>query len=628
MPLQKIQFRPGIVRDLTSYTTEGGWYDCNLVRFRLTYPQSIGGWQKLSNNTYLGVCRSLLGWNTLGGQFYVGVGTTLKFYIENSGLYYDVTPIRATASLTSPFTAIAGSKVISVYSVGHNATLNDFVTYSGATGLGGNITEAVLNKEYQITKIVDGNNYQITAAIAANSSDTGHGGSVSAAYQIDTGLDFVLDGAGWGASVWGGTVAPYNSTNIERGWNTSSVLVAGNTLRLWSQATWGENLFFNVRNGGIYYWVSGSGLTNNRAVALSSLSSDSTVPTLATQVMLSDQDRHLIAFGANSGPNTTQDAMIIRWCTSEDYSVWYPVATNSAGDLRVNNGSHIVKAIKTKREILVFTDVAVYSMQFIGPPYTFGINQVGANITTSGYNAFVAVDDIVFWMGQNKFYVYSGTPEELVCPIKEYVFDNMNISQFDKVYAAINSEFNEVTWFYPSINSTENDSYVTYNYTDKAWTYGTMPRTAWFDRGVLTYPIAASPDGYLYNHEIGTDDGSTNPPTALNAYIQSSPVTLGSGDHFTFVKKLIPDVTFVNSTSSNPSVTMTFKVQNFPGSNYSTTTNSPVTQTATVPVEQFTEQAFMRLRGRQLTFRVGSNQVGTRWILGTPRVEIQPDGRR
>ena len=626
MPLQKIQLRPGIVRDLTAYTTEGGWYDGNLVRFRLSFPQSIGGWQRVSNNSYLGTCRSILGWNTLSGQYYMGIGTTLKFYIQNGGQFYDMTPIRATATLTAwsatqptggPFIATNGSNILNVYNVGHNATVNDFVTFSGATGLGGNMTAAVLNKEYQISKVIDADNYQITTSATANSSDTGHGGTVSAAYQIDTGIDYFLDGAGWGAGTWG------RST-----WGSAIALTPSNTLRLWSQSTWGENLFFNVHNGGIYYWISSSGLTNNRGVALSSLSSDSTVPTLATQVLVSDRDRHVIAFGTNNGPNTSQDGMLIRWCNSEDYTTWYPDVTNSAGDTRLGTGSHIVKAIATKREIVVFTDIAMYSMQFIGPPYTFGVNQISSNITTSGYNAFVAVEDVIYWMGQNKFYIYSGASDELPCTVKNYVFDNINQSQIDKVFASINSEFNEITWFYPSINSLENDSYVTYNYADKAWSYGTLARTAWFDRGVMTYPIAAAPDGYLYYHEIGTDDGSVNPPVALNSYIQSSPISIGNGDSMEFVRRIIPDITFVNSTSTNPTATMTLKMQNFPGSNFSQNTNSPVTQSATIPVEQFTEQAFTRLRGRQISFRVGANQVGTRWILGTPRVEIQPDGRR
>ena len=628
MPLQKIQFRPGIVRDLTAYTTEGGWYDGNLVRFRLGFPQSIGGWQKFSNNTYLGTCRSLLGWSTLTGQYYVGVGTHLKFYVERGGSYYDVTPIRRTVTLTAwgstyptggPFKVTNGSPIINVYDVLHGAVVNDFVTFSDATGLGGNITSTVLNQQYQITNIVDNDNYQITATVNANSSDTGHGGTVVANYQINVGLNNQISGSGWGSGPWSSGT-----------WGSGNNLNSSNSLRLWSQDTWGENIFLNVRNGGIYYWVSdpnsGGGI-NVRAVSLASLTSDTSAPTAASQVFISDRDRHLVAIAPNYGANTVQDSMIIRWCNQEDYATWTPTATNTAGDLRLGTGSYIVKAVETKRETLIFTDIAVYSMQYIGPPYTFGVQQVSTNTTTSGYNAFAVVEDIVYWMGQNKFYIYTGASDELPCPVKNYVFNNINKDQLDKVTASVNSEFNEITWFYPSLSSLENDSYVTYNYADKAWTYGIMSRTAWLDRGVLAYPLAAATDGYLYYHEYGTDDGSTNPSTALNSYIQSSPFDLGNGDSFAFIRRIIPDLTFVNSTN-NPSATMTLKMQNFPGSNYSQSKNGSVTQSATIPVEQFTEQMFLRLRGRQATFRVSANQLGTKWILGTPRIEIQSDGRR
>lgn len=634
MPLQKIQFKPGIVRDLTAYTTEGGWFDANLVRFRLGFPQSVGGWQRFSVNQFLGTCRSLLGWSTLTGQYFMGVGTSLKFYIESGGAYYDVTPIRRTVTLTAwgvghptggPFTATNGSAVINVYDVGHGCTVDDFVTYSGATSLGGNITASILNQEYQVTAVIDGDNYQITASVAANASDTNHGGTVTAAYQIQTGLDDAVDGAGWGAGTWG-----------RGGWGTAAALNPSNTLRLWSQDTWGEDLVFNAHNGGIYYWQSRVGTAlqipptttpATRAVSIKSLSSDPTCPTLATQVLVSDRDRHLVAFGPDNGTGTTQDPMLIRWSDQEDYTVWYPTATNSAGDLRLGTGSHIVRAVETKREILVFTDTALYSMQFIGPPYTYGIQQMSTNTTTIGFNAFAVVEDNVLWMGLNKFYIYAGSTDELPCTVKNYVFDNLNHAQSDKIYAAVNSEFNEITWFYPSANSMENDSYVTYNYAEKAWTYGRMARTAWLDRGVLDNPVAASTDGYLYYHEIGTDDGSVNPPVAINSYIESSPFDIGEGDHFSFIRRIIPDITFVNSTNT-PTAAMTLKMQNFPGSNYSQASASPVVQSATVPVEQFTQQAFVRLRGRQATFRVESDKVGTRWILGSPRLEIQPDGRR
>ena len=729
MPLQKIQFKPGIVRDLTAYTTEGGWFDGNLVRFRLGFPQSVGGWQRFSSYTYLGVARSLMGWSTLAGQYYIGVGTSVKFYIESGGQYYDVTPIRRTVSLTAssstastggPFIATSGSPLINVYDVGHGCTSGDYVTFSGATSLGGNLTATVLNKEYSITKVIDGDNYQITASVNAAAGDTGHGGTVTTNYQINTGLDDAVSGAGWGAGIWGGgtaffggsgsivttgtsgtgstatvtfaaqttappvgskvvlrgitptgyngiytitaattssvsfasttvgsqtvagTVGVFTSSVPARGWGSSVAIDSGNTLRLWSQDTWGEDLVFSVHNGGIYYWQSINGTASQlppttdpatRAVSIASLSTDTTCPTSATQIIVSDRDRHLIAFGANNYLNSSnavvsnQDAMLIRWSDQEDFTTWYPTATNSAGDLRLGTGSQIIRAVETKREILVFTDIALYSMQFIGPPYTYGIQQVSSNTTTIGFNAFAVVEDNVIWMGLNKFYIYAGSTDEVMCPVKGYVFDNLNHAQSDKIFAAVNSEFNEITWFYPSSNATENDSYVTYNYADKAWTYGSLARTAWVDRGVLDYPVAAGTDGYLYNHEIGTDDGSQNPPVAISSYIESSPFDIGEGDQFSFIKRIIPDITFVNSTDS-PTASMTLKMQNFPGSNYSQSKASSVTQSATVPVEQFTEQVFVRLRGRQATFRLESNKVGTRWVMGSPRLDLQPDGRR
>ena len=634
MPLQKIQFKPGIVKDLTAYTTEGGWFDGNLVRFRLGFPQSVGGWQRFSTNTFLGTCRSLLGWNTLAGEYYMGVGTSLKFYIESGGAYYDVTPIRRTVTLTAsssgtptggPFTATNGLTTVNVYDVGHGCTVNDFVTFSGAVSLGGNITATILNQEYQVSNVVDGDNYEITVSVTANGSDTGHGGTTTAAYQINTGLDDAVTGAGWGAGTWG-----------RGGWGSGTALTPENTLRLWSQDTWGEDLIFSVHNGGIYYWESYVGANSQlppttipatRAVSLVSLSTDPTCPTSATQIVVSDRDRYLIAFAADNGTGTEQDPMLIRWSEQEDYTVWTPTATNTAGDLRLGTGSHIVRAVETKREILVFTDTALYSMQFIGPPYTYGIQQVSTNVTTIGFNAFAVIEDSVIWMGINKFYVYGGSTDELTCTVKEYVFNNLDTSQADKIYVGVNSEFNEITWFYPSVGSTENDSYVTYNYADKAWTVGSLARTAWLDRGVLQYPVAAGTDNYLYYHEIGTDDGSQNPAVAINSYIESSPFDIGEGDSFSFIKRIIPDITFVNSTNS-PSVSMTLKMQNFPGSNYSQSNAASVAQTATVPVEQFTQQAFIRLRGRQATFKIESDRLGTRWILGSPRIEIQPDGRR
>lgn len=624
MPLQKLQFKPGFIRDLTAYSNEGGWYDGNLVRFRLGFPQSVGGWIKYTTAQFLGTCRAIFPWNTLSGKFFNAVGTSLKYYVEYGGVFYDITPLRDTAALNNPFTATNGSSVIIVHDVSHGALDGDFVTFSGAVSLGGNITAAVLNKEFQIT-YVDVDNYTIKVSATANGSDTGHGGaSVSAAYQINTGTNTAIIGGGWGAGTWGRLT-----------WGSAVPVTANLALRLWYQDNFGEQLLFNVHNGGIYLWdPESSSLTTppytfNRAVTLASLSTDATTPTLATQIMVSDRDRHVIAFGANMGGSTSQDALSIRFSNQEDYGTWTATATNTAGELRLGTGSRIIRALETKREILVWTDSALYSMQFIGPPYTFGITQISTATTIISPNAFAAIDDNVFWMGNQKFYMYDGSVRELVCPIKKYIFNNMNTDQAGKITVGVNSEFNEITWFYPSSSATECDRYATYNYVDQAWTYGNLARTAWVDRGQELYPLAAGTDGYLYYQEYGSNDGSTTPATPINAYIESAPFDIGEGDQMSFVKRIIPDVTFVNSTDS-PTLDMILKVQNYPGGDYSTTqtTSAPVTQTATVPVEQYTNQISVRLRGRQVTFRVESNKTNTAWVLGSPRLDIQVDGRR
>lgn len=624
MALQKISFRPGIVRDVSSFGNEGGWYDCNLVRFRNGLPQSVGGWQKYVSSTFLGTCRAIIQWISLDLSNYIGIGTTCKYYILDGTVYSDITPIRRTVTLTAwsstqptggPFTTTATANILNVYDVAHGATVNDYVTYSGATGLGGNVTATVLNQEYKITDIVDDNNYQITLSVNANASDTGHGGTVTAAYQINVGLDTQVGGNGWGAGTWG-----------RGGWGSAATVSAGNTLRLWSHDNYGEDLIFNVRGGGIYYWTASTG-TSVRGYSLESVSTDPTVPTLANQVIVSDRDRHVLVFGANPDPASSQDPMLIRFSDAEDPFTWSPTATNSAGDLRLGSGSYIVRALETKREILVWTDNALYSLQYIGAPYTFSVTQIASSITSVGYNGFVTVDDNAMWMGLNKFYIYSGQTNELKCTVLNHVFTDINLQQSDKIMGTLNSEFNEVTWFYPSASSEENDSYVTYNYSEQVWTYGSLSRTAWLDRGINHYPIAAATDNTLYQHEYGTDDGSTTPSTALNPYIESSQFSLGSGDDFAFTRRIIPDLTFINSTNS-PQAIMTIKTQNFPGSNYNGSNASTVSQTATVPIEQFTDQAFIRLRGRQVTFRVESDKVGTRWSLGVPRLEVQADGRR
>jgi len=624
MPFQKLQFRPGIIRDVPAYTNSGGWYDGNLVRFKNGFPQSVGGWQQYSPLAqFVGTCRDLIDWTTVGGINYVGIGTTVKYYLESGGALSDITPLRKTSlNLSNPFAATNGSTTLTVTDAGHGCVVGDYVTFAQAVSLGGNITATVLNKEYTVTTVVSASVYTVTMSVAANASDTGGGGtSVDAEYQITIGLDTQVGGTGWGAGTWG-----------RGGWGSATTVSVGNSLRLWGSDNYGEDLFFNVRDGGIYYWSPSYG-AGSRGVTLESLSTDPSCPDIATLVRTSDNDRHLIAFGSNnfydSGGSIVneQDPLLVKWSNQEDYTVWTPNATNSAGEFRLSSGTKIVHAVETNREIVIWTDSAMYSMQYIGPPYTFGISLLAANITTLGFNSFANVEDVVFWMGNGKFYVYDGRTQELPCAVINYVFNNFNYTQSDKLYAGINSKFNEVTWFYPSASSSENDSYVTYNYVEKAWSFGTLSRTAWLDASTNQYPIGAATDGYLYNHEIGTDDGSTNPSSPINYYIQSAPIEIANGDQFAFIRRIIPDVNFPAATN-NPQVTLTLKMQAFPGSNYGNTSNSSVSQVATIPVEQFTEQAFVRLRGRQMSFKIESDRVGTAWNLGTPRVELQTDGKR
>ena len=629
MPLQKLQFRPGLNRETTSYTNEGGWFDCDMVRFRFGVPEKIGGWVATSTNTFLGSCRNLHAFVALDGSQYIGLGTHLKFYIEEGGAYNDITPIRETTVAGDvTFAATDGSSTLTVTDSNHGAIENDFVTFSGAVSLGGLITADVLNQEYQIVEIPTANTYTITAkdtsgaTVTANASDTGNGGaSVVGAYQINVGLDTTVVGTGWGAGTWGrGT------------WGSgTSLLVAGATLRLWSADNFGEDLIFNARDGGIYYWdKSTSSAPFARGVALSSLSgADATTPTIAKQVLVSDNDRHILVFGCDPQDNIgTQDPLLIRFSDQESPTTWAATATNTAGDLRIGSGSEIVCAVETRQQVIVFTDVSLHAMQYLGPPFTFGINQISENTTIMGPKAAKAVDDAVYWMGLEEFYVYTGQVQKLPCSVKSYVFNDFNDAQAEKVFAALNSSFNEITWFYPSASSDVIDRYVTFNYAEQVWTIGTMARSAWLDRGINAQPIAAGLDGKLYQHEIGNDDGSTSPVTAIDAYIESSQVDIGDGENFAFIRRMIPDVTFDGSEAASPAATFTLKTRNFPGTSYSTTDPSAVTRTATVPVEQFTDQVHVRLRGRSFALRIESDATGVQWRLGAPRIDVRTDGRR
>jgi hypothetical protein len=609
------------------------------VRFRMGYPEKIGGWTKLGIKSFLGSCRALHSWRTIALNNYLGLGTNDKYYIEEGQGYYDITPIReTTAAGDVTFAASNGSSTITVTDTNHGAVTGDFVTFSGAVSLGGLVTADVLNQEYKINSIVDSNSYTITArevnsvtditvdgvytpvAVTANSSDSGNGGSsVVGAYQINTGLDTSVYGNGWGAGTW------------SRGaWNSAAVIdTLTDTLRLWSHDNFGEDLIINVYNGGIYYWdASVAAPLSSRAVPLSSLAGASNTPTIAAKVIVSDVDRHVIAFGANPLGSAVQDPLLIRFSDQENAADWTPSTTNTAGDLLIGSGSRIVTALETRQQILIFTDVSLHVMQYLGPPFTFGINMISENVTIASPNSAIAVEDNVFWMGNNEFYTYGGAVQKLPCTVRDYVFSDFNQNQSEKVFAASNTSFSEVWWYYASADSENIDRYVVYNYQQNVWYYGTLARGAWIDRGVEQNPIAAGLDGYLYTHENGFDDGSQNPPTAISAYIESSQFDIGDGNNFSFVSRIIPDVTFRDSTASSPSVTFTMKARNFPGGNYLQEDDSIITKTATVPVEQFTNQANIRLRGRSMALRVDSNETGMTWRLGSPRMDVRQDGRR
>ena len=626
MPLTKLQFRPGINRDVTSYSNEGGWVNGDKIRFRMGFPEKIGGWEKYSEQTYQGTARALHNWLGLDGSDFLGVGTHLKYYVEEGGAFYDITPIRATTTNGIVFAKKAnGSTTITATDSSHGASLGDFVTIAGAASLGGAVTAAVLNAEHQITSVPTANTFTFEVTSAANSSDSGNGGSGGdAVYQISVGLDTQIGGTGWGAGVWGrGT------------WNSGADLTTVGALRLWSHDNFGEDLLINPRNGAIYFWDKSNGLTT-RAIELSTAATDTiNVPTLVTQIMVSDTDRHIIAFGCDGlFSSGVQDPLLIRFASQETLTDWTPTATNTAGDLRIGSGSKFVRAIQTKREIVIWTDSSLHSMRFIGPPFTFGITPIASNITIAGPNAAVAIEDIIVWMGKNCFYIYDGRVKQIPCTVKEEVFFNLNNAQLDKIYAGVNAEFGEVIWLYPSDTNSvvnggngQNDKYVIYNYNEQLWYYGTINRDAWLDRGLRDFPIATG-SNYVYNHEKGYDDDGS----ALISSIESSQIDIGDGDRFAFVSQLIPDLTFNGSDADNPSVNITVEGRNFPGGDYLQSDTSAVTRTAvstsTVPFEQWTNKADIRVRGRAFNLSVSSSDSGVRWRLGSPRVQARPDGRR
>ena len=619
MALQKILFKPGVNRENTRYTTEGGWYECDKIRFRQGNPEKIGGWTRFSAFTYLGVCRSLWNWITLGGANLLGVGTNLKFYINLGGQYYDITPLRGSPTINNnPFVATLGSSVITVTDTAHGCLTGDFVTFSGAVGLGGNITAGVLNAEHQVT-VVDANTYTITVSATANATDVsgspGGGAAVVAAYQLNTGPEYEVPLVGWGAGGWG-----------TGGWGTGTSDPI--PLQLWSQFNFGEDLIFGPRGGGVYYWDASAGVTV-RGVNLT-VSGDADTPLFQNHLLVSDASRFVLVFGTNDYGASTIDPMLIRWSEQENPFVWTPAITNQAGSVRLSHGSEIVTAIQTRQEIVTFTDQALYSLQYLGPPFVWGTQLLGDNISIMSPSAVALASGVVYWMGVDKFYMYDGRVQTLNCDLRRYVFEDFNQDQAAQVFSGTNEGFNEVWWFYCSAGSTVVDKYVIYNYLEKIWYYGTLGRTAWLDTGLQPYPIAATYINNIVNHESGVDDSSTATPAPIAANISSSEFDIGDGHNFGFVWRVLPDLTFGGSAASpTPQVTMTLQGLTNSGSGVTASAGQNVIKGSTyVITEEFTGQIYTRVRGRQMIFKIDSNQVGTTWQLGAPRIDIRADGRR
>ena len=676
MPLQKLQFRPGVNREGTTLSNEGGWFDGDKIRFRSGYPEKLGGWVKDTGSAYTpvptgtfvaggtstaatpstgsfwGTCRALFNWVTLAGDNLVALGTNLKYYIQNSvnGSFYDVTPIRKTdtaianAFTTSTATNSGGYPTITVNDPAHGAVAGDFVCITSVSGTVNGITAATLQAEYQIQTIVSNNAYTIRVLGTASASST-PAVSATFTYQINSGAETFVVATGWGAGGWGGATTGATST----GWGLSAATGIGINLRLWSQSNFGEDLIFCAQNGPMYYWavnVTPTDYDRGQVIAAggtvsvrgSSIVCDATTPSLVNFVATSDASRFTIAFGCNDPTgvyaDTALDPMQIRWSDQESFSTWTPVITNQAGGYRLSTGSQIVTAIQTRQEILVLTDAAIYSMQYLGAPYVWGFQIMGDNISIIGPNAIITVNNVTYWMGADKFYMYSGRVETLPCALRQYIFDDINLDQGYQVFAGTNEGYNEIWWYYCSANSTTVDKYVIYNHLERTWYYGTMARTAWRDSPLRQNPMAAGYNGQLIYHESGNDDGTTTPASPITSYVQSSDFDIGDGHNFGFVWRLIPDITFDGSNVAAPQVNFTVLPRTNPGANYGSSDNPAVISVnnyagqRTYNVQQFTQQVYVRIRGRQMAFKVGSTGLGVSWQLGSPRIDVTADGRR
>jgi len=627
MPLQKYIFNPGINKEGTDYSAEGGWFDSNLVRFRKGLPEKIGGWQKYIETSYEGTGRKLHGWVDLDGTKLLGLGTRFKLYIQEGTSYNDITPIRSTTGAGDvTFAATDGSSTITVTDSGHGAVEGDFVTFSGAASLGGNVTAAVLNQEYQVVSVPTANTFTIVAkdtdgaTVTANSSDSGNGGgSVVGTYQINSGLDVFVDGTGWGVGAWSSGT-----------WGSTTSLGDANQLRLWSMDNFGEDLISNPRAGSIYYWDKTNGL-NTRAVALSSLTGANKAPTKGLQVLVSDVDRHVIVLGADpiSGGSRsgTIDPLLVAFSDQENAAEWEPLATNTAGSLRCSAGSEIIGGLRARQETLIWTDVALYSLQFIGPPNTFGLVLLNEGVSLIGPNAAVNTPNGIFWMDKKGFYMYNGSVQPIPCTVHAFVFDSLNEKQAFQVFGFVNKQFDEVGWFYCSGENTVIDKYVAYNYVENSWTIGELSRTAWLDEGLVSFPRAAgksSDTPYLYSHETGFDDDGS---PMNNVFIESADFDIGDGQEFQFIRRFIPDIKFTGNSSGTQKINLVLKARNFPGQTLTTDQTSSFTATTT--------KVDTRARGRQAAVRFESDddaetvdRLGVGFRIGATRLDVQPNGRR
>lgn len=619
--LKKLQLKSGVNRENTVYASENGWYAGDKIRFRQGTPEKIGGWFRVADSAFTGVCRALFSWITLGGTSYVGVGTSTSYYVYANAVFTDITPTKATVTLgANPFTTNtvpATASLVTVAHTSHGANVGDAVIFSGATTFNG----VTVVGEYRVYAVINGNSYTINSGTAATGTGSGGGTVVQAQYLLPVGRETSAPAGGWGVGYWGS--GP---------WGVG--LAQDTEARLWSQFNFGEDLIINPRYGGIYYWDASAGLSNNRAVDLASMPGASDVPVRTQTVTVSDVSRFVLAFGCNDYGASELDPLLIRWSDQEDATNWTPSATNQAGSLRLSHGSEIMTVMQARQEILVWTNTALYSLKYVGAPIVWEATLLGDNLSCPSPNGVSFAGSTMYWMGVDKFYKYDGSVQTLPCDLRSYVFSDLNTEQPYLAFSGTNEGFSEVWWFYPSLNSTTVDKYIVYNYLENVWYYGTMPRTAWLDSGLLRYPVAATGNNKLVYHEYGVDDYENANPAPIAAFIESAEFDLDDGDRFGFVWRVLPDVTFRGSTADSPGVTMTL----YPRRNSGAPRNSPlssggnssatVVRDVVVPVETYTGQVPIRVRGRQLAMRVESTGLGVNWQLGHPRLDIKPDGRR